>query len=803
MWDVVYRPLLFSDVLGQEGTIQVLKSRLRKGTALNTSYIFSGGHGRGKCVRGNTLVPTDKGLVPIESLMGPHQIDPSGVRVLQEQGVSTAAYSYRGGLRQTLRIRTHLGFELEGTPDHRIRVLSNEGTIEWRPLEGLHVGDFACIVRRGQFGRGARIEGFRYDRSDHDHSSLHFSVPLELTPEWGSLMGYMVGDGSCRHRTEVSVSCAELDVRPKILKLLRKLGGEGHETPDKRRPGLTAVRCSRVQFRSFLAHLGVGYVGAAHKVVPWSILASPEPVVAAFLQAYFECDGSVGGQRIEAVSKSPELARQLQVLLLQFGIVARRSKKHHPKYGTFWRLIVKGTSVPDFASRIGFVSDRKQLALEALVRKDHARGRRLLSNTFDVVPYQALAVKAFYEGLPKGSRNRDTSHYFRCRRGAIACTSRQVERAAVEFADTQDAGHFVRLYNAGYVYDPVVEICAGACEVFDLNVPDGEMFSANGFMNHNTTLARILARGLLCLDLREDGEPCNECDNCRAVLDETSAAFFELDAASRGTIDVVRKIVDDLDFVVHGASKRVYLFDEVHRMSRESQDVLLKPLEDKRLVGIFCTTEPAKIRGTIRSRCEEYPVFKISREDVLRRMQRILQKEGVEYEDDAILTVIDHSGGHVRDVINRMEMIAQLGKVDLVTVREYLNLSLVSTYYEILLALGDPPKAVALIEEACDRVSPDDVSAGLAEAAMNAYRLAHGFFAEFVYVDQELAAKVHGLYGDRVVGLAEYFLHAPRATKVGLICDIIRCAGGVPTTARPAQSAAPPIVVQLAPPPRG
>jgi hypothetical protein len=146
MWDVVYRPLLFSDVLGQEGTIQVLKSRLRKGTALNTSYIFSGGHGRGKCVRGNTLVPTDKGLVPIESLMGPHQIDPSGVRVLQEQGVSTAAYSYRGGLRQTLRIRTHLGFELEGTPDHRIRVLSNEGTIEWRPLEGLHVGDFATTL---------------------------------------------------------------------------------------------------------------------------------------------------------------------------------------------------------------------------------------------------------------------------------------------------------------------------------------------------------------------------------------------------------------------------------------------------------------------------------------------------------------------------------------------------------------------------------------------------------------------------------------------------------------------------------
>lgn len=329
---------------------------------------------------------------------------------------------------------------------------------------------------------------------------------------------------------------------------------------------------------------------------------------------------------------------------------------------------------------------------------------------------------------------------------------------------------------------------------------DTSYIFSGGHGRGKTTLARILARGLLCLDLREDGEPCNQCDNCRAILDETSAAFFELDAASRGTIDTVRKIVDDLDFVVPGAAKRVYVFDEVHRMSRDSQDVLLKPLEDKRLVGIFCTTEAAKIRGTVRSRCEEYPVFKISREDILKRAQSILQKEGVEYEDAAILTVIDHSGGHVRDVINRLEMIAQLGKVDLATVREYLNLSLVSTYYEILLSLGDPPKAVALVEEACDRVSPDDVSGGLAEAAMNAYRLAHGFFAEFVYVDQGLAAKVYELYGDRVVGLAEYFLHSSRATKVGLVCDVIRCAGGVPAAAQPVQPAAPPVVVQVASP---
>jgi len=76
-----------------------------------------------------------------------------------------------------------------------------------------------------------------------------------------------------------------------------------------------------------------------------------------------------------------------------------------------------------------------------------------------------------------------------------------------------------------------------------------------------TSLSRILGRAILCQDL-QDGEPCNECDNCQAILGETSMAFAELDAASKGTIDNIRHIVGDLDFVTAGATKRIYVFDE-------------------------------------------------------------------------------------------------------------------------------------------------------------------------------------------------------------------------------------------------
>lgn len=302
-----------------------------------------------------------------------------------------------------------------------------------------------------------------------------------------------------------------------------------------------------------------------------------------------------------------------------------------------------------------------------------------------------------------------------------------------------------------------------------------------------TTLARIMARAILCQNLnKEDPEPCNECDNCKDILKETSDAFKELDAASNGNVGDVRELVDQLPFAVMGAAKRIFLFDEAHRMSKEGQDVLLKPMEEnKDMVAMLCTTEPEKIRPAIVSRCEgaKYLLRKVTRDDVLVRMREILAIEKVEFEDDAVLTVIDHSGGHVRDVLNRLEMISQMGAVTLANAREYLNLGVVSLYYDVLLALGDPAEAIALVEQACDRVPPEDVVAGLAEAAMNSYRLANGMHADFIYMDRERAQKVWAKFQLGCVDRAEYFLRARYPSRISLICDVARLSGGVvPTT---------------------
>jgi DNA polymerase III gamma/tau subunit len=279
---------------------------------------------------------------------------------------------------------------------------------------------------------------------------------------------------------------------------------------------------------------------------------------------------------------------------------------------------------------------------------------------------------------------------------------------------------------------------------------------------------------MLCQSLdSSDPEPCNECDNCKSFLSDGPGAFVERDAASQGTVDHIRAIVEELAYVLPNAKKRIYLFDEAHRMSIAAQDVLLKPLEEKKMVGMFCTTEAGKVRGPIRSRCEEYTIRKVSREDILTRMRMILEKEGVESQDDAVLIVIDHSGGHVRDVVNKLEMISQLGPVTVDNVREYLNLSSITLYYQILLSLSEPSKSIEFLDRVCEQVAPEDVAAGLAEAAMNSYRLAHRMHTDFAFVDAELAESVYKLYGDQVVRFAHWFLSSKYPSKLSLTRDIV------------------------------
>lgn len=314
-----------------------------------------------------------------------------------------------------------------------------------------------------------------------------------------------------------------------------------------------------------------------------------------------------------------------------------------------------------------------------------------------------------------------------------------------------------------------------------------------------TTLARILARALLCRELDAKGNPCNQCDYCKSCLDETFAGFTEFDAASQGTTADMRSLVDSLAYDIPGVKKRVFLLDEAHRMSRDGQDVLLKAIEDKRMVVIFATTELTKIRDTIKSRCEVYEIRKTSRELLLERMQKVLQAEGVVFEDEAILKVIDLAKGHVRDILNKLETVSQTGPITLEQVQSRLNLGVSDTFFQILANLNNPTVSLPLLDTSCDQVGAVAVATGLAEAAMDAFKTGLGISVDSV--PKEIALQAYQTLGESLPTLATYFLRQPYTSKAHLTCDLLQCSrGGLTVTSSLPAAPSLPVPVAVAAP---
>jgi len=247
-----------------------------------------------------------------------------------------------------------------------------------------------------------------------------------------------------------------------------------------------------------------------------------------------------------------------------------------------------------------------------------------------------------------------------------------------------------------------------------------------------TTLGRILARALLC-EKPQEGAPCDQCVSCRTFLDGgTHECFEELDAATRSGKGDLARIIEDVQYSTVSGKRRIYLFDESHRLSKQALDALLKPMEDnvlgsedKRLVCIFCTTEPEKMVGTIFSRCA--PAFVIrsaSLEAIAKRLSYICDEEGIEREEEALTLIAEQSGSHIRDALKMLEGASMGGPLTRQAAASYLHLESNGTILELLGHIGsDLEKAIEVAARLSVEVSPSVAYERVAEAALLAYQV--------------------------------------------------------------------------------
>lgn len=178
-----------------------------------------------------------------------------------------------------------------------------------------------------------------------------------------------------------------------------------------------------------------------------------------------------------------------------------------------------------------------------------------------------------------------------------------------------------------------------------------------------TSTAKIFARAVNCLS-PENGNPCNKCEICQGILDESIMDVIEMDAASNRKIDDIRELKDKVIYPPTRAKYKVYIIDEVHMLTTEAFNALLKTLEEppKHLIFILATTEPQKLPQTILSRCQRFDFKRITSKDLIENMRNICNNLKIDVEDDVLRLIARNTDGAMRDALSLLEQCLAIGE---------------------------------------------------------------------------------------------------------------------------------------------
>ena len=205
-----------------------------------------------------------------------------------------------------------------------------------------------------------------------------------------------------------------------------------------------------------------------------------------------------------------------------------------------------------------------------------------------------------------------------------------------------------------------------------------------------TTSAKVLARAINCLNPK-DGEPCNECEICKSALNGSLTDIVEMDAASNNSVEDIRSIREEVNFLPTKAKYRVYIIDEVHMLSQGAFNALLKTLEEppEHVKFILATTEPQKLPATILSRCQRFDFKRISNEDIIKRLEIVCKESNIEITKQALNIIATLSEGAMRDALSILERCVQDGenKIDEDKIKELVGIPKITYIHSITEAI--------------------------------------------------------------------------------------------------------------------
>jgi len=472
--------------------------------------VLGDGVGLGKCLTKDTYLPTTEGFKKLKEFIPQDPKDDTlypylgNCRLLTINGPVKPNAVYYCGVREGIKIVTQKGYELIGLGHHPVYVPAID-CFEYKRLDTLSVGDYVCICREGLFSN--KYVDIAYGRDSS--RSIEYKIPIYLDETLAELLGFYVSEGHCSCKYTMVITQFDPPINNRIRELLRSIFdyNQSEEVFNYKEE----ITINSLEIVRVFEILGINpEARSGDQIIPYSILSSPISVIRAFLRAYFEGDGGVeiSNNIVSCSSKSMMLLKQIQLLLLSFGITSRLKKKM-VKVGEgrkpYFILYFCGKDTVLFQEKIGFISERKNELLKQITAKKR-------NSNLDIIPIgkellkQSIKDITFYlKSLPehKGFSIRGSGwkglvgyHLKRMIEEVIYYKKKLTYELLDSFMQAIDKHNLKEvvsnystlkfIQNKNYYFDKIVSIEATEDTFADFHVPEEHNFVGNGFVNHNT-----------------------------------------------------------------------------------------------------------------------------------------------------------------------------------------------------------------------------------------------------------------------------------------------------------------------------
>jgi len=382
--------------------------------------------------------------------------------------------SYYNGFRKTKKIKTHKGFEIEGTYNHKLKILRNK-EIVWCRLDEMVVGDRILV-----------------DKSYRWHNGQSAIIQEEAYA-----CGLLIGDGCFTETYKISFATQDKE----LSEALRPIGPFKQRDWDKIHFDLYGKQTKNHILNKF--GMDVNHVRTKDKQFPKEILKSSREVTSAFISGLFDTDGSVqvtterGGTQIGITfyNTSKRLVEQLQYILLHYGIVATVGSRQRETWNECYELRISGKDVLTFANEIGFRLKRKQDKLLDGIDK-----KKRVMDQHDDIPGVLLCMINIMENhkIPWGS-NKDPGINLSKMKNKKTASRDLVHRFVDKYSFCDDAvvATLEKLADDDIYYDEIVSIEDSECHTYDIHVPETHEYCANGFYSHNSKIRGFRANVII------------------------------------------------------------------------------------------------------------------------------------------------------------------------------------------------------------------------------------------------------------------------------------------------------------------